>query len=150
MDWTAEKARDAEATLRKWYRLAETAADGAAPHAGVVAALADDLNTHAALMELHQLAQAEDAAALRSSLQFLGFMGAGVPAWASEGSEVLADLAARFAALREAAKLSKDFGPVDAMKAALIAAGVEVRMSRDGVDLVPAEGFDAAKLEALI
>ena len=44
---------------------------------------------------------------------------------------------------------SKDFSAVDAMKAALTAAGVEVRMSKAGVELLPGPGFDAAKLEAL-
>ena len=36
---------------------------------------------------------------------------------------------------------------VDAMKAALVAAGVEVRMSKAGVELLPGPGFDAARLE---
>ena len=44
---------------------------------------------------------------------------------------------------------TKDFSEVDRIKSALIAAGVEVRMSKDGVELVPAAGFDAAKLEGL-
>ena len=44
---------------------------------------------------------------------------------------------------------TKDFSDVDAMKAALVAAGVEVRMSKAGVELVPGAGFDAAKLEGL-
>jgi len=35
------------------------------------------------------------------------------------------------------------------MKAALRAAGVEVRMSGQGVELVPGPGFDPAALEAL-
>jgi cysteinyl-tRNA synthetase len=35
------------------------------------------------------------------------------------------------------------------MKAALVAAGVEVRMSKAGVELLPAAGFDPAKLENL-
>ena len=44
---------------------------------------------------------------------------------------------------------SKDFSAVDALKAALIEAGVEVKMSKQGVDLEPKPGFDAAKLEGL-
>jgi cysteinyl-tRNA synthetase len=43
----------------------------------------------------------------------------------------------------------KDFTSVDAMKAALVAAGVEVRMSKAGVELLPGSGFDAANLEGL-
>ena len=45
--------------------------------------------------------------------------------------------------------VSKDFAAVDALKSALTAAGVEVRMSKAGVELLPGPGFDAAKLEGL-
>ena len=44
---------------------------------------------------------------------------------------------------------TKDFAGVDALKSALLAAGVEVRMSKAGVELVPGSGFDPAKLEGL-
>ena len=57
--------------------------------------------------------------------------------------------AERLAGLRAAAMETKDFAPVDAMKALLLAAGVEVRMSKAGVELVAGAGFDADKLEAL-
>ena len=45
--------------------------------------------------------------------------------------------------------VSKDFAAVDALKSALTAAGVEVRRSKAGVELLPGPGFDAAKLEGL-
>jgi cysteinyl-tRNA synthetase len=48
---------------------------------------------------------------------------------------------------RVAAMKSKDFSQVDQMKAMLTGAGVEVRMSKAGVDLLPSAGFDATKLE---
>ena len=149
MDWTAEKAREAEATLRKWYALAEQAADGAEPYAPVVDALASDLNTHEALAELHQLAHAEDMATLRASLQFLGLMGEAAPAWASAGADLLSGWAERLSAARGRAMETKDFAEVDRLKNALTDAGVEVRMSKAGVELLPAAGFDAARLEAL-
>ena len=44
---------------------------------------------------------------------------------------------------------SKDFSSVDALKSALTAAGVEVRMSKAGVELLLGPGFDAEKLEGL-
>jgi cysteinyl-tRNA synthetase len=56
---------------------------------------------------------------------------------------------ARRCELRDTAR-RKDFSRVDALKAALVAAGIEVRMSKEGVDLVPGQGFDPAKLEALL
>ena len=148
MDWTAEKAAQAEATLRKWRGLVAGVTSGA-PAAAVVAALADDLNTAGAIAELHALAGAGDAAGLKASAALLGLLEDGMGGWAEAGVD-LAPYAARLDGLRQAAMLAKDFAPVDAMKAALVAAGVEVRMSKAGVELLPGPGFDAAKLEGLV
>ena len=120
-----------------------------APSAGVVAALADDLNTAGAIAELHALAASGDVAGLKASAGLMGLLEDHMGGWAEAGVD-LAPLAARLAALREAAMATKDFAPVDAMKAALLAAGVEVRMSKAGVELLPGPGFDAAKLEGLL
>lgn len=148
MDWTAEKAAQAEATLRKWRGMVAGVAP-AAPNAAVLAALADDLNTAGAIAELHALAGAGDAAGLKGSAALLGLLEDEMGGWAEAGID-LAPYAAKLAALREAAMASKDFAPVDAMKAALLAAGAEVRMSKAGVEVLPGPGFDAAKLEGLV
>ncbi|MFN3645049.1 MAG: cysteine--tRNA ligase [Gemmobacter sp.] len=144
MDWTAEKAREAEGVLRRWRGLVAGIEPAPSPAPAVLAALADDLNTAGALAALHGLAAAGDAAGLRASAAFLGLL---------EGAEAppadLSGLAARLAALRTAALASKDFAAVDALKTALLAAGVEVRMSKSGVELVPGPGFDPARLEGL-
>ena len=149
MDWTAEKARQAEATLRKFYALAGGASDTGAPHPGLLAALADDLNTAQALHELHQMANPADAETLRASLRLLGLMVKEVPAWAAAPDVDLSSQTERLTTLRAAAMASKDFSAVDALKSALIAAGVEVRISKAGVELVPGPDYDPAKLEAL-
>ncbi|MFU8883038.1 MAG: cysteine--tRNA ligase [Rhodobacterales bacterium] len=149
MDWTADKADQAKATLQKWYALACEAAAGAAPSRAAVDALCDDLNSHAVLAECHQLALAGDAIALRGTMEMVGLMGKTVPDWASAPVVDLSVPAARLAAARDAAMQTKDFSEVDQIKSALIAAGVEVRMSKSGVELVPAAGFDPAKLEGL-
>ncbi|ETX30703.1 cysteine--tRNA ligase [Roseivivax isoporae] len=147
MDWTAQKRQEAEATLRRWYGLAGAAPDGGDVSEGVVNALADDLNTPAAIAELHRLAHAEDAPTLRATLNFLGFMCPDLPAWAVEPAADLGHWRDRLAAERAAAMQSKDFAGVDRLKAILKEAGVEVRMSKEGVDLLPGPGFDASKLE---
>lgn len=147
MDWTAEKAAQAEATLRKWRALTAGAAPGAVAEA-VVAALSQDLNSAGALAELHRLAGAGDAAGLLASAQLLGLLEPEMGAWA-EVTIDLAPYAAQLGALRDKAMESKDFSAVDAMKSALMAAGVEVRMSKAGVELLPAAGFDPAKLPVL-
>ena len=45
---------------------------------------------------------------------------------------------------------TKDFSKVDELKSSLVEAGVEVRMSKDSVELLPGPGFDPAKLEGLL
>ncbi|SEM80229.1 cysteinyl-tRNA synthetase [Gemmobacter aquatilis] len=147
MDWTHDKAMQAEATLRKWRGLTAGAGAGvAAPE--VVAALSDDLNTAGAIAELHGLASRGDAAGLLASAQMLGLLLPEMGAWA-ELSFDLAPWVNHLTCLRAEAMESKSFALVDAMKAALTAAGVEVRMSKAGVELLPGPGFDADKLPVL-
>ena len=146
MDWTEKKRAEAEATLRKWSALAGDTAPGQMP-TDVIAALSDDLNTPLVFTHLHRLAADGDASGLAAALTLMGInlnameMGADVD---------LSPLAERLAALRAVAMESKDFGPVDAMKSALLEAGVEVRMSKAGVELVPGPQTDVAKLEGLL
>ena len=148
MDWTGKKRRAAEATLRKWRALVRgveaTQVDGRA-----LAALADDLNTAGALARLHELAAAGEAGALKATAALLGLLEEGQGAWTEAPEADLSPLAERLASLRAEAMESKDFSAVDAMKAALVAAGIEVRMSREGVELVAGPDFDPEKLEQL-
>ncbi|WP_323717397.1 cysteine--tRNA ligase [Paracoccus aminovorans] len=145
MDWTAEKAREAEAVLRKWRGLTAGIDPAASPAPAVIAALADDLNTAGAIAALHELAGQGDAAGLLAGARLLGLLTDDLGGWIAKGPDLTA-LSTRMMALRAEAKASKDFGAVDALKARLLAAGVEVRMSGAGVELVPGAGFDASKL----
>ena len=148
MDWTEKKRAEAEATLRKWRSItAGVDLDLAQEHA--TAALSDDLNVSEVIMRMHSLAAEGKSAALRATGAMIGLLGDDMGHWA-EAPEI--DLRAHEATLTEArstAMQSKDFGPVDRLKAALIDAGVEVRMSKEGVELLPGVGFDPAKLENL-
>ena len=74
MDWTEKKAREAEATLRKWRALTAGIEPAASAAPAVVAALSDDLNTAGALAELYRLAADGDAAGLLASAQLLGLL----------------------------------------------------------------------------
>ncbi len=147
MDWTEEKAKAAEATLRKWRGMVDGVEPGAVPEA-VVAVLADDLNTAGAIAELHRLASNGEAPALKAGARLLGLLGDAIGDWARVGAD-LSGWAERLASVRAAAMETKDFTEVDRLKAALIDAGVEVRMSKAGVELVPGPGFDPAKLEGV-
>jgi cysteinyl-tRNA synthetase len=182
MDWTAEKARQAETVLRK---IAEFLGEATltkdwidtryakAPQE-VVNALANDLNTSSALTLLATYLKNRQEVQLVGTLRLLGFdptsltralapfsFHAGDNGFASgyslttHGTEdsvygsMLIELGNRLSELRAQALKTKDFSSVDALKSALVSAGVEVRMEKQGVSLVPGVGFDPSKLESL-
>ena len=163
MDWTEKKREEAEKTLRKWMNLTWNLQPFDAglfePDPKFVEAIADDLNTHLALVYLNGLTAQPQK--LLDHARWLGFLsdkarleeekarrayssGSGTGA-----SELLASLRQRMDALRNDAKLSKNFDLVDVFKAALLDAGAEVRMSKDGVEVIAGPNFDPTKLEAL-
>jgi len=150
MDWTDKKAKEAEATLRKWRALTAGIEPAGNAAAAVMDAMSDDLNSAGAIAELHKLAASGDAAGLLASAQLLGLLGADLGDWAEVAEVDLSAYEAQLADAREAAMQTKDFSKVDLLKSAYVAAGLEVRMSKAGVELVPGPGFDAAKLEGLL
>ncbi len=149
MDWTEKKAHDATATLRKWRALTAGVEPAANAAGAVIEALSDDLNTAGAVAELHKLAAAGDAATLLASANLMGLLSNELGAWADAPALDLSAYEETLFAARTAAMESKDFSEVDRLKAAYIAAGLEVRMSKSGVELVPGPAFDAAKLEGV-
>ena len=148
MDWTEKKAKEAEAALRKWRALTNGVQAGE-PDVQVIQAIGDDLNTSGAIARLHALASEADAGVLKASAQVMGLLMDEMGGWDQSGVD-LGSLAEALNALRVVAMESKDFAAVDALKSGLIAAGVEVRMSKEGVELSEGAGFDAAKLEGLV
>jgi len=74
IDWTVRELQRAHDDLSEWYRLvnAETYSNGTID-TGVIDALCDDLNTHGAIVRLHELAAKGDFSNLNASLRFLGF-----------------------------------------------------------------------------
>ncbi|EBA02989.1 cysteinyl-tRNA synthetase [Rhodobacterales bacterium HTCC2150] len=149
MDWTDKKAREAEATLRKWRALSAGIEPASRAGASVVAALADDLNTPGAIAELHKLASSGKAAELKASALLLGLLQDDMGDWADVVAVDLSAFEAKLSDVRDAAMVSKDFAEVDRLKKAFTDAGLEVRMSKQGVDLIAGSNFDPAKLEAL-
>ncbi|MEP2781058.1 MAG: cysteine--tRNA ligase [Pseudoruegeria sp.] len=149
MDWTEKKANEAAATLRKWRALTDGVEAAASASVDVIAALADDLNTAGAITVLHGLASKGSAAELKASAAMLGLLGDTMGAWAVSADVDLSAMAEQLETARASAMENKDFSEVDRLKTALIAAGVEVRMSKSGVDLVAGPDFDATKLEGV-
>lgn len=164
MDWTAEKAAQASKTLENWRNvtrdLQPTPSSDFMPDTTLVEALANDLNTHSALTRVNELRT--EPQKLLDNARFLGLLSdeyrqssLAQPVETMENSRIseasgrLLPLADKLNDLRIAAMQSKDFIQVDRLKSALVAAGVEVRMSKSGVDLMPGPNFDPAKLEGL-
>jgi cysteinyl-tRNA synthetase len=173
MDWTEKKAEEAKGHLRAWNKFKSHAlsdrkrtftGEGVAPE--IIEALCDDLNTSLAISRLFELAlEAKRSGEIDSpatiqlfeSLAFLGFGNLDIER-SNRRSDIanalikanLEDMKTRLQIARNTAKQANDFSQVDALKSALTAAGVEVRMSKDGVELIPGPNFDPSKLEGLL
>ena len=180
MDWTDKKAKEAEVTLRKAARLFSSTpfpkswlntSDVEAPKE-FVEALANDLNTSLALTFIRKYLKEGDKLKLASSLELLGFnldslitsfanlelsstedeyvkSSASLPYGEAMDSTLL-ELANRLLTSRKQAMQTRDFTSVDALKLALMNAGVSVQMSKDNVVLEPTTRFDKSKLENLL
>ncbi|MBB05987.1 MAG: cysteine--tRNA ligase [Pseudooceanicola sp.] len=152
MDWTEKKRDEAEATLRGWREVTAGATPEPNPHSDVMTCLADDLNTSGAIASLHRQYANVRKGALRPgrflwSAQLLGLLTPDLGGWDATASVDLTTYSDALAAARAEAMASKDFSRVDTLKTALTAAGVEVRMSKEGIELIPGPDFDADKLE---
>jgi cysteinyl-tRNA synthetase len=167
MDWTEKKRAEAEKTLRdaadalqvhfeQADRNGRTTKAPVGPTQSIVDALSSDLNTSKAMSVLNELVKSAKAmpelygAQLWCDLMFMGFGERHWFDWFGAEDIDLGAYAERFTAFRVDAMATKDFGALDAFKAALLAAGVEVQMSKDGVSLNPGHEFDASKLEGIL
>jgi cysteinyl-tRNA synthetase len=172
MDWTEKKRLEAVRQINQWRLLerngltTEISNDEllALVHEDVVDALKDDLNTSLALKRLRDLflrakLSEVDGPIIKSfvaTVRFLGFKDLDVERLKRRASVErtfatvrLKELSKMLAEERDKANSSKDFSSVDRIKAELIEAGIEVRMSRDGIELIPGANFDSSKLEAI-
>ncbi|WP_430464182.1 cysteine--tRNA ligase [Tabrizicola sp.] len=134
MDWTAEKAAQAKETL--WDFISVTrGVEAVEPDTKVVEALADDLNTAGAIARLHELRKAEKWAELLASARLMGLLDfnptAGALGWglSDEALKTATDIARRWAALRS----DRRFSEADELKANALAAGVELRVTKQAI-----------------
>lgn len=158
MDWTEKKAKEAEATLESWALLTKDVEESSVADEAFIAHLSNDLNTAGAIAEMHKMKTELRFADLKAAMRFMSLefeaTEDSVNAYDAFRSTLVADdvdkLAKKLADFRQMAMLSKDFSQVDSMKTSLISAGIEVRMSKDGVQLVRGPNFDPSKLEGLL
>ena len=157
MDWTEKKRQEAEATLRKWRGLVEGLEPADEVDDLFLFHLADDLNTPAAITQLHRLAGdvSHDKAGLRvllSSARLLGLLTDDFGDWA-KAPAIDRNLNVVIQGLmgeRWQARQIKDWKRADQIRDLLANAGVKISENKDGsytFNLEP--GFDAAKLEGL-
>jgi len=159
MDWTAEKMTEATARLSRFMWLIAEYGDlhearGLKPETAIVDALADDLNTHAALECLNKMDHSAVASRLAKGIEFLGLysfeeMEAKVEEH-NKVKSVLAVHAEKLMTVRELAMKTKSFDEFDALKTKYDIANVSVRVSRDGITLEPQLGFELSKFKGLL
>ena len=130
MDWTQKKADEAAGTLRKWSDLTAGVEPGDVPSA-VLAALADDLNTAGALAAMHELARSGRRRQLLASMVLMGINR--IVVTDGEINAEVGEIIERLISERSNARAAKDFARADAIRAAFIAAGVDLKDSREGV-----------------
>ena len=149
MDWTEKKREEAETTLRKWRDwVGDTEARGQADP-DFLRHLGDDLNSHAAIMRLHELFKSGDTETFAGSAGLLGLLQPEIGAWhAGQLGQAEAELVEAAIRIRAEARGSRDFARADEIRDLLIAAGVEVRDGQEP-SWVPLANFDPTKLEAL-
>ena len=174
MDWTKEKAEQAEATLRKWRGLVAEIEPAQSPLPSVLQALADDLNTASALTELHAAAGRGDLAELRSSAQILGLLTSDFGAWdalkmatfvphADYGLDALTkydtfasthfrDIMSELSFLimvRRQLREKKDFQLADQIRRELVDAGITIEDKEQGILAAARQNSDLRKLKVI-
>jgi len=149
IDWTVKALEDAEATLDRWYDAVGDVGPGEAVSGAVLQALSDDLNTPAALAELHRLThptaaatadpseagRAEAPERLKASANLLGLLlqtrsqrqASAIQAARIDVAEIEALVAAR-----TAARAARNWAESDRLRNQLADLGVAIKDSKDG------------------
>ncbi len=155
MDWTDKKREEAADELEKWALFTKDVDASPIPPVEVVNALSDDLNTSEAITQLRHLSKQGRKSDLLAGVQFLGLALPEVDEgksrafdWLLEG-EMIRQLI-ETSGLVEARKM-KNYAEADRIRDAFKAAGVTLSFDEDGgVTFKRSQGFDPAKLEALM
>ena len=136
IDWTLRGLEESSRVLDRWYNAAGDVAAAADMPGAVVQALCDDLNTPAAINELHRLGGSDaQPAALRAGANLFGLL------TRTRSDRVQAEVAASgvdvaaveaLIADRRAARAAKDWAASDRTRAALAAIGVAGKDNKDG------------------
>ena len=161
MDWTGKKAKEAEATLRKWFLKTDGVEAAATVPSRIVDALSDDLNVSMALSEMQRMS----GPALKSAMRLLGFPDAEDVDWfrvqgsdlvgvamigegnLSHAQELLNPILRRWQSMRD----EKNYQEADNIKEVLEGMQVELKATGQGPQATVRDYglLDSKKLEAL-
>ena len=126
IDFTFAGLRESWKMLERWYAVTEPLADPS-PDAAFFEALADDLNTPAAIAALHQA----DDVALAGGLGFLGFSNVQLKIAARVAAVDEAEIARAIAA-RKAARAAKNFAESDRIRDEMLDKGILLKDGPQG------------------
>jgi cysteinyl-tRNA synthetase len=136
LDFSDSALAEAREEMDRFYRALERAAPADMPvHDTVLAALCDDLNTPAAIAELHVFASAamagdrKAAGSLAAGASLLGLLRETPQSWFQGEGDARIDQAVND---RIAARRARDFARADAIRAALEAEGISLEDGPDG------------------
>ena len=157
IDWTVNALEEAEGNLNRWYDAIGDVPAGAEISSGMMEALRDDLNTPAAIGELHRLAYAGygvsrpidptsmmgshapmdqfDPTLLKASANLLGLLlqtKSERAAQAMSDSAIDANVVATLIAERAAARTAKNWPESDRLREQLAELGVAIKDNKDG------------------
>ena len=162
MDWTEAKAEEAGHILEGWFNMTDGVEATSAADPLFMEALADDLNTAAALTRLSVLSKHGQAPALKASLRVLGFPDAEdidwwrkeivtLPVVGSTGNTPLhLEVIGKLLEEMQEARLAKDYATADKLREAMVEAGLGVKIGATGPSATVPKGFDVGRLKELI
>jgi cysteinyl-tRNA synthetase len=138
IDWTVDRLVQARSKVFDWARWLHEAPSATEPHQDVIDAIADDLNTPAALAAIYGLGNSvnniEDIKVLKASLAFLGLYANETEAEVNVGHEVRnydAFKVDELIAARKAARTAKDFKESDRIRDELAAMGIALKDAKN-------------------
>ncbi|NVJ98115.1 MAG: cysteine--tRNA ligase [Alphaproteobacteria bacterium] len=133
VDFSLDSAREQKRRLDRWYRLTDGVEAAAEVPAGVIDALADDLNTPKAIAALDALAAPETAAELKAGAQFMGLLTQAASDWFQSFTDEQAAWIDANTAKYNGARAEKDFATADALRDEAVALGLGLEVGPDGV-----------------
>ncbi len=168
MDWTEKKAKEAKNTLSKWRAKTYDVKIGDISET-VTDSLANDLNTHAAIVELHKIYSEERYEDLKASASLLGLLTDDLGGWIHHLNAMSAEshievsmptlrtydinivkaLIEKLLSERKKARIDKDFLRSDTIRDGFAAAGILVKDTKEGATWELGPNFDPSKLEAI-